>query len=159
MSARTRHRIRNTCLVALGGVAAVVIAAAAAWGIDRAVTRDRVVRNTTIAGRAAGGLHKPELVVLVAQVTDEYRSSPVVITAPGGGITTSARDLGLGIDRDATVKKALDAGRTGNVVARVWTWATTFVHPRRIAVQVKVDETAVRNLVAAKDTGPRASAT
>src|SRR5689334_16350622 len=146
MSARSRHRIRKIALIAFGGVAAGAVAAAAAWGIDSAVSGDRVARNTTIAGTAAGGLHKPELVVLVAEITDKYRSSPVVINAPGGGITTNARELGLGIDRDATVKETLDAGRTGNVPGRIWSWLRALVHPRRIAVRVKVDETAVRNV-------------
>src|SRR5437763_217186 len=117
------HRVRTVCLIALASAAGLVVAVGAAWAVDSALAAGRVPRNTEVAGHSAGGLRKAALTRLVASVADDYRSSPVVVQAPGGGFSTNAHDLGLSIDTGATERAAMHAGRRGSVPLRLFGWA------------------------------------
>ena len=149
------RRFRNVCLIALGSAVGLVLLVGVAWAVDSSVSDGKVARNTKLAGRSVGGLRPSRLTPLVADVAEDYRTSPVVIDAPDGGFTTNARDLGLSLDPGATERAAMRVGRTGSFVERLTGWARSFVTSRRVPVQVKVDERAVRAIVAEKDPGPR----
>src|SRR5437016_4473433 len=126
------RRIRRVCLIALAAVAAVIVVVSVAWAIDSAMAGGQVARNTTVAGRPVGGLSRAQLTKLVAAVADDYRTSPVVVDAPGGGFTTNALDLGLSLDAAATERAATRTGRTGSVPGRIASWARGFLHPRAV---------------------------
>src|SRR5689334_1680438 len=117
------RRVPRVCLIALAGVIGVAAAVAVAWAVDSSLSGGQVARNTQIAGRPAGGLSRTELRRLVATVADEYRTAPVVIDAPQGGFTTNASDMGLSLDTAGTERAALNTGRSGNVLARIGSWA------------------------------------
>jgi vancomycin resistance protein YoaR len=151
-------RIGRVCVIAFAGALGLALVTCVAYAVETVLSSDEVVRNTELAGHAAGGMSRPQLARLVADVADEYRSEPVVVDAPGGGFTVDARELGLSIDTAATEQAAMRAGRNGNVLGRITGWVASVSSPRKIPVQVKVDEHAVRTVVAAKDPGPRTPA-
>src|SRR5436190_15470303 len=152
------RRIHRVCLVALAAVATGIVLVSVAWAVDSAMAGGKVARNTKIAGRSAGGLSRAPLTKLVTAVADDYRTSPVVVDAPGGGFTTNALDLGLSLDTAGTERAAMKTGKTGAVPGRIASWARGFLHPRAVPVRVNVDEHAVRSIVAANDPGPRTAA-
>jgi vancomycin resistance protein YoaR len=149
------RRVRNICFIALGALVVVFVAAGVAWAVDTHRNDDRVERNTTLAGRSIGGLKGPQLEAAVAAVAEKYRSSAVVIEAPDSTFTTNASDLGMTIDTAATVRDALRVGRRGNVVSRIRSWASGFLHDHKAPVRVSVDEKSVRAVIDAKDQGPK----
>src|SRR5439155_17988720 len=102
------------------------------WAVDSTMAGGHVARNTTVAGRPAGGLSRAQLTTLVAAVADDYRTSQVVVDAPGGGFTTNALDLGLSLDTAGTERAAMRTGKTGAAPGRIASWARGFLHPRAV---------------------------
>src|SRR5207302_1334917 len=77
---RLMRRLRRICLIALGALVGLYIAATAAWAVDTHVNAHRVARHTTLAGRirawVAGLVHRRKAPVRV--VVDERAVRAVV---------------------------------------------------------------------------------
>ncbi len=142
-------------LVALVAMVGVAVAIVAIWAIDASAHDGRVLRRTTLGGHTVGGLSRAALRPVVAEVADEIPTRQVEVRAPDGGFSVPAREIGLAVDGDATVRAALEVGRTGGLWERFTTWAGSFTADRRAPVQAKVDEDAVYRTVADRDPGPR----
>ena len=138
-------------LAALGLVAGLSLAVAAAWAADGQRHDGRVVRNVALAGEDVGGLTRAEVASAVERLAARYATAQVVVRAPGGGFATDAAALGLTVKEDATVQAAMDVGRTGPVPTRIRTWVASLLHPRRAPVRVGASVPAVYEVVAAKD--------
>src|SRR3954466_5346952 len=149
------QRARRFLFVALGGLGVVLVAAVAAWAIDTRAHEGKVLRNTKLAGRSIGGLDQRHLAAAVEAISAKFATNTVDVKAPGGGFTAVSPELGLGIDRAATVKAAMASGRNGSLPRRFAGWMHGFTDARTSPLRVSVDPVAVRTVVAAKDTGPR----
>ncbi|MEA3075945.1 MAG: hypothetical protein QOF60_853 [Actinomycetota bacterium] len=149
------RRALRPFLVALGVPAGLVALVVVAWAVDLKTHDGEVVRRVTLAGRPIGHLGKPALARLVADVAGDLPNESVRVSAPGGGFSTEAKALGLGVDAGATTKAAMRVGREGTVVTRVVDWIKSFRWERRAPVRVVVDSNAVWATVAARDPGPR----
>jgi vancomycin resistance protein YoaR len=149
------RRALRPFLVALGVPAGLVALVLVAWAVDLKAHDGQVVRRVTLAGRPIGRLSEAALAKVVAGVATDLPGESVRVSAPGGGFTTEAKALGLGVDPRATTRAALRVGREGSVVTRVVDWAKSFRFERRAPVRVVVDSSAVWATVAARDPGPR----
>jgi vancomycin resistance protein YoaR len=134
------------------GLAVVVVGA---WALDANAHDGKVLRRVTLAGRDVSGLERVRLARVVDEVAAAVPTEQVEVRAPGGGFTVPAADLGVQVDRAATVRAALDLGRTGGLPQRFGAWLRSFRSERRAPVHVAVDERRVFATVDAKDPGPR----
>ena len=88
------------------------------WAVDTAALSGQVVRNVEVAGRSVGGLGEESLPDVMEEVNEEIASRPVVITSGDLRYETTAGEIGLTLDSEATAESALDAGRRDSLLAR-----------------------------------------
>ncbi|HJV08177.1 MAG TPA: VanW family protein [Acidimicrobiales bacterium] len=123
----------------------------ALWAVDSAVSDGKVGRKVTLGGRSIAGMDAGELNAAVAELAAQYRDAAVIVDAPDGGFQATAPELGLSLVQDQTVTDAMDVGRTGNIAARIWGWARSFVAERPAPVRIDVDQQAMERIVRARD--------
>jgi vancomycin resistance protein YoaR len=117
----------------------VIALLSASWGVDAAVHRDRVARNVEVAGRPVGGMTRAELTETVDQLAAELPANPVTIDTGEFAMETTAGDLGLAIDTDATVESVWEIGRDDPLPTRPVRWIESVLRPREAAVRLDVD--------------------
>ncbi|HUR22468.1 MAG TPA: VanW family protein [Acidimicrobiales bacterium] len=143
--------VKTFVLRALGAVAGLLFLIVVGWVVDTSRHDGRVLRNVTLAGRDVGGLDRQALSKEVADLAARYATSSVRVDAQGGGFSTSAADLRLSLEQNATVQAALDVGRHGPAPRRLAGWLTSLVSGRRSPIRINVDPPSVYRVVAAKD--------
>src|SRR5687767_4886545 len=142
---------KTIVLRALGAVFGLFLLVVLAWAVDTNSHDGKVLRNVTLAGRDVGGMNRAKLSAEVARLADRYAKSPVQVDAPGGGFVTTAADLKLSLEQNATVQAALDVGRHGSAPERLIGWATNLVGGRRSPIRISTDPSSVYRVVAEKD--------
>jgi vancomycin resistance protein YoaR len=123
------------------------------WAVDTAALSGQVMRNVEVGDRSVGGLGEASLPDVMDELNEELAARSVVITAPepqagAAGpaqrvFETTAGELGLSVDTEATAQAALDAGRDDALLARPFTWLKSFVSPRQVDVEYAVQESQV----------------
>jgi hypothetical protein len=145
-SRRVRRGLRWVVITLLGLVAVFI----AAWGIDSYLHRDRVARNTDLAGKPVGGMSRAELQAVVGELGEQFPVTPINIRADDLSLEDSAAALGISIDQTATTDAVWAVGRDGSWVIRPFRWATSLVGPAaadvRLAADTAVLEPAVTEL-------------
>ena len=111
----------------------------AAWGIDTAVSGDRVIRNVEISGVEIGGLDRDDLLAVATDLNDDLAIEPVTLTLGDSTIEAAAGELGANIDSDTLVDQALEARRGGFILAQPFRWAGTFFSTETLDVPHLVD--------------------
>jgi vancomycin resistance protein YoaR len=117
---------------------AVVVLLLVSWAVDTAALSGQVMRNVEVAGRPVGGLGEASLPEVMTDIGDELAARPVRITAEDKVYDTTAGELGLSIDAEATSEAALDAGRSDSLFVRPFTWLGSFFSPRQVDVHYSV---------------------
>jgi vancomycin resistance protein YoaR len=113
-----------------------------AWAVD--TSSGGVARNVRLAGHDIGSLSEAELATRVAALADDYESVPVEIVATPGTdgaadtYTTTAGEIGLMIDQDRTVERALAVGDDAFVLLRPFAWVGSFLSERDAPVAYRV---------------------
>ncbi len=129
-----------------------------AWAID--TSSGGVARNVELAGREIGDRSRPELSRTVADLAAEWEAVPVeLLVRPGRAddgtettepdvYTTTAGELGLHVDEDRTIERALDVGDDTFFLFRPFGWAGSFLREREAPVvfQVSADQVATTTL-------------
>lgn len=126
----------------------IVLLAVSAWAVDSATNSGQVPRNTTLAGRDIGAKSASETREVVAEVATEVASRPVTITTEAGTVTTTAGELGLALDEDATVDAALHADEQDTSALRPFGWLMSFGDPYVVDLQWKLDRAQVATATA-----------
>jgi vancomycin resistance protein YoaR len=128
------------------------------WAVD--TSSGGVARNVQLAGADVGNQSEAELAGTVEALAADWAKVPVeVVTTPGRAddgtetaepdvYTTTAGELGLLIDQDATVEEALDVGDDAFFLLRPFAWAGSFLSERDAPVvfQVSADQVATATL-------------
>lgn len=123
------------------GVAVLLVALPViAWAIDDAVTGDRVMRNTELAGVSVGGLDRTELSAVVEDLAGELPGTEVQIDGGDIEFDSTAGDLGIRIDVEATTSAVEDVGTTTPLWQRPLEWVGSFFTPRAAPVELAVDD-------------------
>jgi vancomycin resistance protein YoaR len=116
-----------------------------AWIVDEQRHEDSVARNVTLAGELVGGLDKEALEKRLSdQGSDE--SVPVTIITDSGTVETTADELGVGYDAEATINATLDASRPGNPFSFIARLFTTYSVDPVLEIDQTTFETAVSEL-------------
>ena len=84
-------------------VAGAVLALLAAYVVAAAVLGDRVPRGTTVSGVAVGGQGAAEARATLTRALGARAAQPLVLASSAGEVKAAPKDLGLGLDVDATV--------------------------------------------------------
>ena len=130
-----RRNRRKRLLVVVPLVVAVL--ATAAWGVDTAAGGD-VVRNVELAGRPVGGDETAELRAGLEAYAAELAGRTVRLVSSQGELLTTAGELGLTVDVEATVDRVLDVGQDPAVLRPV-RWLTSFVSPHEVDPVLRAD--------------------
>jgi vancomycin resistance protein YoaR len=123
---------------------AVVVILLVAWAVDTAALSGQVMRNVEVAGRPVGGLGEASLPEVMTDIGDELAARPVRVTAGDQVYETTAGELGLSIDDEATSEAALDAGRSDPLFVRPFSWLGSFFSPRQVDVRYSVMQSQVQ---------------
>lgn len=109
-----------------------------AWAVDTSL--GGVPRNVRLAGMDIGGLSEDELSSRVTAAAGDFSATPVEITAGDATYDTTAGDIGLMIDQDRTVAKAMEVGNESFVLLRPLSWLASFITPRDATLQFQVSD-------------------
>lgn len=133
------RRPRLGILLGTGIPVAVVLVFLAAWAFDTSAAADSSYRNVELDGRDVGRMTEADLDAAVADVADSFAGIEVRIATGGGkSLTATAEELGLEVDRSATVDAVLAEGRDGSVFLRPLAWGRSFVAPYEAPVHYQV---------------------
>jgi vancomycin resistance protein YoaR len=121
----------------------VLVVLIGGWAVDTAALSGQVVRNVAVAGRPVGGLSEASLPEVMQDVADEVAARRVTVSSGQKSYETTAGELGLVLDAEATAQAALDAGRSDPLLTRPLTWLASFFSPRDVDVRYAVKESQV----------------
>jgi vancomycin resistance protein YoaR len=147
-------------IAAIAGPVALLVLLLGGWAVDTAALSGQVMRNVEVGGREVGGLGEASLPEVMEDLNTELASRPVVINVPAAQAEvpgaaagasapiqrtyeTTAGELGLSVDAEATAEAALDAGRSDSLFARPFAWLRSFFSPREVDVRYTVSESHV----------------
>lgn len=124
------------------------------WAVQGAAAQGGVLPRVTLQGDAVGGASREELRASVAEVAAGFAATPVEIRTGERVVTTTAGELGVSIDQEATVQRVLDTGRQGFFLRRFASWVGSLFGDRAVTVALKIDQATVERTVAALDADP-----
>ncbi|MDH3470798.1 MAG: VanW family protein [Acidimicrobiia bacterium] len=123
----------------------IALTATFGWLIDGAVHSGQVMRNVDLEGRSVGGVTENELAALVsAEIGPAHLDDIVELRAPGRTITTTASQLGLLVDVEATVDATLSQGRDSGIGPDLVGWTVSFFKTRRADTIYRSDPETLR---------------
>jgi len=129
--------------ITLAVVAAPLVAIAlvtAAWALDAwRLGDDEVARNVSLAGISVGGQPRAELAESVEDLAAQLPETEVRIEDGDVVHTTTAGELGIQVDAEATERKVLQIGRSDPLPARPIRWLRSLFSERSADVVVTVD--------------------
>ncbi|MCB9386332.1 MAG: VanW family protein [Microthrixaceae bacterium] len=141
---RTRpSRWPKRLAIALAIPVAAVLLIIAAWAMDTWLAGDTVARNTDLAGEPVGGMDAAQLEATVDDLATQLPDTEVVIDAGDVTLTSTAGELGLGLDAEATTSVVMDVGSTAPLWQRPFEWLGSFFTPRSAPVELSVDDAAM----------------
>ena len=143
-AAEPRPRRRWLLLAALVPVVLVALLVIA-WIVD--TSSGGVARNVQLAGVDIGGLSEDQLDARVDDVAATFQDTPVELVVGDVVYDTTAADLGLVVDEEATASSALDVGDSSFVLARPFAWALSLVSEKQAPLQLQVNEEQVATTV------------
>ena len=134
----------------LAAVPIVLVAGGlAAWIVDSVTHRGEVARNVNLAGNTVGGLGREGLTAVANDIATRFGTVSIEIITPDGKITTTAAELGVSIDVEATVEEALRVGRDDALPARPLEWFGSFSGDRDAPLFFSYDDEQVRRVLLA----------
>lgn len=114
----------------------------AGWGIDTAVSGDRVLRNVTVDGVSLSGLDRPDILARANDLTTRLSNSGATLNVGDRAIETDPVALGVRIDGEQLADDALDARRGGFFLFRPFRWLGTFFSDHELETPYMIDEDA-----------------
>ncbi len=116
-----QHRLR------IAGISlAIIVAALVAAVAGLRIARDGVLPGVAVDGNDVGGLSIDEATAALAEVASERESEAVVLTHGNEVFRLAPRTVDFTWDVDATLARALEPGREGNVFAASWDHVEAF---------------------------------
>ena len=141
----TGRRRRLWFWLAMAALGLFVLATAGslvAFAIDGRAHNGQILRNTTLVLNEAtgdqlaiGGLSAADLRARLQALASEHAQRSVTWTLPTDPVqtvTATMAELDMGLDVEATLERALAAGRTGGYITRFEAWLESFSEPRTV---------------------------
>jgi vancomycin resistance protein YoaR len=136
----------------------LILIGVAAWAADSSLNKDQALRRTNVAGQPVGGLTETEVAEVVDEAATEVEGAEIEIVTPSGSVTASAEQLGVTVDRQATVDAVMDQGRAEGLTTRAQHWVQSFFTeetvPLAVSASIASTETALAQLEGEDRTNP-----
>ncbi|MGH9136487.1 MAG: VanW family protein [Acidimicrobiales bacterium] len=136
--AKGRRSTARRVAVWAGLPLAVLALLVGAWALDTEVLAGEVVRNVEVAGRAVGGSDDEGLTAALDDYAVDLAGTPVQLVNDATTYPTTAGELGVSLDAEATRRRLLDAGH-GFLPWRPFRWAASFVAGHDVTPVLVVD--------------------
>lgn len=143
------HRAGTWAIVAFCIVFVLLLAAVVGFAVYGYRYSDRVYEGTTLAGVDVGGMTRAEVAAAMDERFANFADTPVVFTDGERTFDVPVAELGLSLDEEATVDRAMAFGRDGTWWDRSITWTNGFVDGVTIAPAIQVDEATFRSAMEA----------
>lgn len=130
---------------------ALIVMIVAGWAVDSRSQGGEALRNVAVGGRVVGGLDRAELNDAIDEIASDYAAAEVVIHTAEGDLETTAAELGLTVDVEATVQRALEKGREDALPLRPVRWLTSLISRREAGIVARAERDKVRFVVARDD--------
>ncbi|HEY8545461.1 MAG TPA: VanW family protein [Acidimicrobiales bacterium] len=127
-------------LLAIAAAPALLVLLILAWAVDTATHSGQVLRNVELAGTSIDGTKEDELPGIVAELAADLGARKVTITSGDLVYESTAAELGLRVDEDATVDAAMDAGRGSAIFLRPFEWVGSFFSSRKVDLDLTVTD-------------------
>jgi len=131
--------IATIALVVCFVVFLAILATMTVYGITHA---GKAYSGVTIAGIDVSGKDRNEIHALVDQKFYEYEHQPITLVANDQEFSGTLADLGVSIDRTATIERAFSYGRSGSWWDRSIAWANGFLYDHDFDPVVAIDQDA-----------------
>lgn len=138
----TLYVVSSSRKIILGVVAApllVVVLLTAAWAVDSWASSDRVARNVHLAGADVGRQTPEELRSTVEQIAEELPGTVVEISSENTMLSTTAGEMGLSVDVDATVARVQAVDDDEALPVRPVRWLQSWFARQDVDVVLDVD--------------------
>lgn len=100
---------------------------------------NRVYPGVWVAGANVGGLSQPEVMAAINQRAPEYLAQSVILRYDNQVWTFTGEQLGMRVDVATTANAAHNVGRTGNLIADMFTQLRLMREPRNIEPVILYD--------------------
>lgn len=127
-------------LVGIGAPVLVLALLVGAWAVDSSGAD--VGRNVSVGGRDVGNRNRAELDEALAELAAEYQDATVRVVTPEMTYQTTAGELGLALDSEATARAA-ERADDDPLPLRPFAWAVSLVRSRRVPLRFDVHEATV----------------
>ncbi|MGE3620555.1 MAG: VanW family protein [Acidimicrobiia bacterium] len=107
------------------------------WAV--ATSGSDVGTNVELAGTDIGGMSADELAPVVARVAEDFAAAQVEIVTGERTYTTTAAEIGVAVDTEATTLAALATADDGFVLGRPFRWLGHLFSSRQAHVRFRVD--------------------
>lgn len=111
----------------------------AAYALDTRGDDGEVARGVRLAGVEIGGATRDEVAAALDRLADRLPDTPITIDTGDFAITTTAGDLGVGVDEDASLAAAMTTGHSDPWPLPPIRWAKALVADRPTPLRLSVD--------------------
>ncbi len=137
----TYSSLATLSLVILFAGFMVAVAAFSVYGFRYS---DRVYEGTTLAGVDISGMTRDEVAMAMDSRFEDFSNTPVVFSDGTSDYEVSVSDLGITLNEDATVDRAMAFGRSGTWWDRSQAWTRGLIQGQELSPVLEVDDVAFR---------------
>lgn len=110
-------------VLALAAIAALLLLVFGAFGIDRALHADKVLRNVAVGERDLSGMKLEEAHAALQAYEDQLVTTPATFELNGATLTLDPEAVGFFVDEQTGAEAAMDVGRSGSIFQQFgWWW-------------------------------------
>jgi len=144
----TMSRNVRLLVIALAALVGITLFVGAAFGIDRAVHADEVLRNVTVGGIDLSGMDSEEARTALQAFEDELVTAPAFFKLNNTTLTLEPETIGFFADEVAATEAALEVGRSGSIFKQFGWWWTHLFADEDLELPVGLDEEAFATVAA-----------
>ena len=138
---------RRWALVGAVALLAPVALVLVVFACDRALGAGEVLRGVSVGSVSLSGLDAKEAASALERVLASSKDRRTAVVVKDRMFRFSAEQARVAVDLDATVSRAMGAGRSGGVLAQLGWWLERFVRAERVGLVVTLDDAALRGLI------------
>jgi lipoprotein-anchoring transpeptidase ErfK/SrfK len=128
-------------------IIALLVGAVGAYAYDSSRSEE-IAEGVRVAGVDVGGMERDEARQSLRKKVAKPLERPVTVRFDGTKYRLGANKLGVDVDVEAMVDRAVDVSRTGTLPERLWRYATGGEMEKRVAPRVSYSEEAVSEFIA-----------
>jgi len=133
------EKVSHAATIGLVVSFAVLLLSVAAFTVFGFRYGDRVYPGTTIASLDLSGMTRDEVAVAVDSRFVDFSETPLTLTAGEQSFDVSVAELGITLDREATVDRAMAHGRSGSWWDRSIAWSRGALRGNELEPSLVVD--------------------